>query len=101
MDILYPTRNPRTEDTHIGYTISIGSLATALILSLVVFMTVIVATLTRSRTKIKAELTSRAERNIHMESVSEDVTGPIPSVSIINTQDNTAYGQIKTSITTI
>ena len=32
-----------------------------------------------------------------MESMYEDVTGPTPSVSAINTQDNIAYGHTQTS----
>ena len=82
-DILYPTRSLRIEDTYIGYTISSGSLATALIVSVVVFTTVIVVTLTR----IKVELIGRAERSTHIESINEDATIPIPSdtCSTINT----------------
>ena len=102
-DILYLTRNLSTEDTNMEYIISIGSLATALIIIVVVSITVIVVTLTKSKAKIKAvldlQLTNRMERNTHMESVYEDITGPLHSVSTINTQGNIAYGHTKTSIT--
>ena len=101
-DILYPTENLSTEDTNIGYTISIGSLATALIVSVVIFITVIAVTLIRSKTKIKAahdlQLTNRIESSTIMESVYEEVIGLSPSASSINTQKNVAYGHAKTSM---
>ena len=83
-------------------TIIIISLATALFVSIIVFPTVITVILMRSKAKIKAalEITNRAERSTHMESMYEDVTGPLPSVSAINTQGNVAYGHIKTATTT-
>ena len=79
--------------TATAYIASISSLATALIISVVVFITVIAIILMRSKAKIKAasdlQLTNRAERT---EPMYEDVTGPLPSVGAINTQDNVAYG---------
>ena len=67
--ILYRTRNLSTENTNIEYIISIGSLATALIIGVVVSITVIVVTLTKSKAKIKAvldlQLTNRMERSTH------------------------------------
>ena len=72
---------------------SISSLATALIISVVVSITVILIILMRSKAKIKAAIevqpANRAERT---EPMYEAVTGPLPSVSAINTQDNVAYG---------
>ena len=67
--------------------ISISSLATALIVSTVVFIIVIVIISTRSKAKIKAahEQSNRAEGTIHDEPMYEDVTGPSPSVNVINT----------------
>ena len=86
------------------YIASISSLATALIIGIVVFVIVIVVIL-RSKAKIKAtlelqlvQLPNTAERSIHTESMYEDVTGPLTSVSAINTQDNVAYGHTKTVI---
>ena len=34
-----------------------------------------------------------------MESMYEDVTGPLPPVGVINTQDNVAYGHTKAPTT--
>ena len=83
-------------DTNTVYLISITSLAIALILSIVVSTTVI-GILIRSKAKIKAALQLQlTNRSIHMESMYEDITGPSPSVSAINTQDNVAYGHTKT-----
>ena len=84
--------NPR-ENTATTYIASISSLATALIISVVVSITVIVIILLRSKAKIKTAIkvqpANRAERT---EPMYEVVTGPTPSVSAINTQDNVAYG---------
>ena len=101
--ILYPTEklNP---DTNTVYIASISSLATALIISIVVLVIVIVVIL-RNKAKIKAALelqpSNTAGRSIQMESMYEDVTGPSPSISVINTQDNIVYGHTKTSTTVI
>ena len=94
-------------DTNIPYTtsISLSFLATALIISIAVSITVIVIILKRSKAKIKAletQLTDTAGESMHMEPMYEDVTGPVPSVSVaINTQDNVAYGHTRTSTTAL
>ena len=98
------TRESRGDSgTVTAYIASIGSLATALIVGAVVFVTVIVIISTRNKAKIKAlkpQLTNRAERSsTQAEAMYDNVTGPIPSVSVINTQDNVAYGHTKTSMT--
>ena len=78
--------------------ISISSLATALMVSAVVFITVIAIILRRNKAKAKAGLelklreTARSS-STHMESMYED---PLPSLTI-NTQDNVAYGHTKTN----
>ena len=98
-------------DTNIVYTISTSSLVAALIVSTVVFITVIVIISIRSKAKIKAarEQSHRAEGTINDEPtyedvtdepMYEDVTGPSPSVNIINTQDSVAYGHAQTTTTT-
>ena len=65
-----------------------------------VFIIVIVIILGRSKAKIKAasQLSNRAEETMHVhdEPVYEDITGQLPSVSVINTQDNAAYGLSRT-----
>ena len=74
---------------------TISTLATALIVCVVVFITVTAIILTRSKAKIKTlevQLINRVERSTHMESTYEDVTVHLSSVSAINTQDNVAYG---------
>ena len=99
--IFYTTEQTRAStdvqnsDTNTVYTISISSPATALIVCVVVSITVIVIILTRNKAKIKAarEPSNRAER----EPMYEDVTGPIPLVSAINTQVNIAYGHVQTT----
>ena len=79
--------------TTTAYIASISSLATTLIISVVVFITVIVIILIKSKAKFKAasdlQLTNRAERT---EPMYEDVKRSLPSVGAINTQDNVAYG---------
>ena len=81
------------------YIESISSLATALIVSIVISITVIAIILKRSKAKIKAALesSSRVEGTTQMESVYDEVTGP---VSAIDTHDNIAYSLTKTSTTT-
>ena len=81
------------------YIASIGSLAGTLIISYAIFEIVIVVIL-KCKAKIKAMLdvqpTNKTGRNIqNMESMYEDVTRPLPSVSAINTLDNIAYGHTK------
>ena len=76
--------------------ISTGSLATALIISTAVIVSLTVI-LMKSKAKIKAlklQLTSRDGKNTHMKPMYEDVVGPSPTVSRFNTQDNIAYGHI-------
>ena len=89
--------------TNTAYIAATSFLAVALVTSVVVFVTIIVIILKRSKAKIKAVLDlqqiSRAERSTHMETMYEDVTGPVPSVSAINTQDNVAYGHTKAPTT--
>ena len=89
-------------DTNIVHMISLSSLATALIVSTAVFITAIVIISTRSKVKIKAarEQSNRAEGTIHDEPMYEDVTGPLPSVDVIDTQANVAYGHAQTITTT-
>ena len=102
---IHGTRDPDITDalgmastaTNTVYIISISFLATALIISAMVFTTVMVINIRRSKAKIEAAL-NRARGNKHNEPMYEDVTvtGPIPSGSTINTQDNVAYGHTKT-----
>jgi hypothetical protein len=73
--------------------------------SVVVFITVIIIMLRRNKAKVKAGLephltnTAAGSSSTHnMESMYEDVTGPLPSVSVINTQDNVAYGRTTTAL---
>ena len=82
-----------------AFIISTSSLATALIISVMASTIVIAVILKKYKTKAVLDLlpVSRAEGSTHMESVYEDVTGPLSSVSAINTQDNVAYGHTQTS----
>ena len=85
--------NPATNTVYI---ISFSSVATALAISLVIFITVMVI-LIRSKAKNTAvfALSNRAEGTIHNEPEYENVVGPLPSVSTITNQDNVAYGCIQ------
>ena len=103
-DHLYPTENLSTHnlehslDTNIApYTISIGFLATALVICAVVSVIVIVIILTKSKITAAFAHSNREEGNInvHAEPTYEEVTGCLSSASVINTQDNIAYGHIK------
>ena len=92
------TMTPNTE----AYAISIGSLGIALIASVVVFVMVIVIILRRTKVKMKAAIGSphREERTtIHGDPMYEDVArfSSLSVGTIINTQDNVAYGHTKTS----
>ena len=63
-----------------------------------VSITAIAIILRRSKAKMNAAIEShRAEgtSRVRDEPMYEDVTGPLPSVSVINTQDNVAYGHTK------
>jgi flagellar biosynthesis/type III secretory pathway M-ring protein FliF/YscJ len=73
---------------------SIGLLATALMVCVVVFIIVTSIILIRSKAKIKAALQQSASQGetMNMEPMYEDITAPLPSASAITTQDNVAYG---------
>ena len=97
--ILYPTEafGVQTSDIHTVYTISF--LGTALIVSVVASIILIIIILTRYKARIKVlelQLTD-VTGSTHMEPMYEDVTSPLPSVSVINTQDNVAYGHMQHS----
>ena len=86
------------------YTIPISLLVIALMVSVVVFITVIIIILRRSKANAKAGLeqqltnTARSSKtHNNMESMYKDVSGPLPSVHAINTQDNVAYVHMKTT----
>ena len=91
---------PDADTVHIT---SINSLAAGLTLSVVVSIT-LVLTIIWSKAKIKAALNrhqkNRSERITHLEPNHEDVTGPLPSLSVTITQDNVAYGHMWTDSTT-
>jgi peroxiredoxin family protein len=78
-------------DNNSASNISISSLATALVVSVVVFVTVIAIILRRNKAKAKAGLepvsmnTARSSSTHNMESMYEDVTGPL--------QENAAYSR--------
>ena len=84
-------------------TVSISSLEATLTVSIVVSATVIIVILRRSKARIKElelQLTN-SSAGTHNEPMYEDVSSALPSVSVINTQDNVAYGHTKTfTITT-
>ena len=97
------TKNSQTTETVVGmqsmvvYLVSISSLATALIVCVAIFTTVVVVISKKSKAKIKAALESsnKAEEPTQMESVYyEEITGPVRA---IDTQDNIAYSITKTS----
>ena len=80
--------------TSIEYITSIGLLATALMVCMAIFIIVITIIVKKSNAKLEAALQQSAsqEETIHVEPMYEDITGPLPSESAINTQDNVAYG---------
>ena len=87
-------------NTTAPYIITIGFLVATLLVCEVVSLTAIAIILRRSKAKINAALEShRAEGTslVRNEPMYEDVTGPLPSVSVINTQNNVAYGHTKTT----
>ena len=96
------TRDTHSLSTNTEYIISTGLLATVLIVCIVVFIIVISIILIRSKAKIEATLQQSASpgETIHVEPMYEDITGPLPSESAINTQDNVAYGHGHTQMTT-
>ena len=81
------------------YIISISSLAPALTVSIAVSIIVTVIILGRSKVKIKAaqERSNGEENSTCMESVYVDVITQSPLASVIDTQDNVAYGHTKKS----
>ena len=97
-------------DTSRVYIISISVLAAALIASVVVSITVIVIVIARRKAAktqagLDLQLTNRTEKSRLRAQTQriityEDVTGPLPSASAINTQDNVAYGHTHTSSNT-
>ena len=97
--ILNPTVNTsfgiHSSDSCQAYIISTSVLATVLCVSVVVSIIVTVIVITIARRKVQAgldlQLTNQAEKSRDAESMYEDVTGPLPSASAINTQDNVAY----------
>ena len=90
------TLNSETTEAVVGmqsmvvYLVSISSLATGLIVTVAISTTVIVVILKKSKAKIKAALESsnRAEGPTQMESVYEEIPGPVRA---IDTQDNMTY----------
>ena len=88
--------------TNTEYVISIGLLATVLMVCIVVFIIVTSIILIKSKAKIEAALQQSASpgESIHVEPMYEDITGTVPSESAINTQDNVAYGHGHTQMTT-
>ena len=107
---LYPTENQGTYNLetvnmnslniNIDYIISIGLLATALMVCVVMFITIIVI---KSKVKSEAALQQSASpgETIHVEPMYEDITGTLPLESAIDTQDNVAYGHGHTQMTTV
>jgi hypothetical protein len=83
-------------DIPVVYTISIGVLAAALIICVVVSITVITIIL-RSKTKITATVAQldRAEERESDEPMYDNVTGPLSPVSTVTTRDNVAYHHIQ------
>ena len=82
------------------YIISFSCLATVFFVGAVASLTVIATFLKRSKVKIRTASvqSNRAEEITHNEPVYGNVTpSPLPSVSAINTQDNVAYGNTRTS----
>ena len=96
------TRRMDSWGTNTEYVISIGLLATVLMVSIVVFIIVTSIILVRSKAKIEAALQKSAStgETIYVEPMYEDVTGPLPSESAIHTQDNVAYGHGHTQMIT-
>ena len=85
------------------YIISILSLAAALIATVVVFIPVLVVILKRSKPCKTTALfvqSNRAECTKYDEPIYENITDPLPFVSVIHTQDNVAYDHLKPSTDT-
>jgi hypothetical protein len=81
--------------TNTEYIISIGLLATAMMVCVVVFIIVTCIILIRNKAKIEAALQQSASQGetINMEPMYEYINGPLPSESDMNTQVNVAYGE--------
>ena len=62
-----------------------------------VSITVITTVLTKSKITAAFARSNREEGITHAESTYEEVAVPSPSLSVINTQDNNAYGLTNTS----
>ena len=79
-------------------TVTIGSLATALMVCVMVFVTAVTIISIRKKVKIKTAIkkSNSTEETIHNEPMYEDVAGTLSSVSVINAQDNVAYRQTQT-----
>ena len=99
--ILVQFTSSTNPDTHTcvnqSSTISISSLAVALVVSLVVSITVITIIVMRGISEIKAlklQLITTAEKRKHVECTYEYVTSALPTTGAINMQDNAAYGHI-------
>ena len=78
--------------TNTVYIVLLGSLATALIASVAV---IIILTWSKAKIKAALEQSKRAEGITHKDPMYDDITGPLPSVSVVDTQDNVAYGHTK------
>ena len=83
------------------YIISFSCLATVLFVGVVVASIIATATYLRSKAKVRAVSiqSNKAKESTHNEPAYENVMlSPLPSASAINTQDNVAYGNTRTSI---
>ena len=83
-------------DVPVGYIISTGVLAAALIICVVVSITVITIILRRNKVANTIIATfvelNRVERRVDDdEPLYEDIAGRLPSISTVTTQDNVAY----------
>ena len=95
-DILFRTENLSTHKsvTNTVYILSIGFLATALIISVAVI--IIILRRNKAKTKAALEQSNRAEGALPMQSTYDIITDPSPQDGTINTQDNVAYGHMQT-----
>ena len=76
------------------YVVLLSSLATALVGSIAV---IIILTWSKAKIKAALEQSNMAEGITYKDPMYDDITGPLPSVSAVDTQDNIAYGHTKTS----
>ena len=72
-----------------------------MIVNVVASVIVIIIILSRCKARITALELQMIDPtgSTHIEPMYEDVTGALPSVSVINTQDNVAYGHMQTLTT--